>query len=222
MKEYTQVQGLSGVYVVHKGNLRSTALRLADNSLCIVSPLAGLPLGVYEAIAEHGKVAHVLAPNHYHHKGLSEACEAFPKAKLYAPAAATDRLQKQSGLRFSKLQTLAKRLPKHASFVETQGLKTGEVWVRLLTPTLAAWVVVDAFCGPKLAATGAAAPDAKKPELLKPFPTFGVGDKAIYSAWATQQIKADQPKLLIPCHGRIVRSATLPAALTSLTKGLAK
>ena len=213
MHEYVAVDGLTGVHTIQKGNLRSTAFYLADDSVCVVSPIAGLPAEAYTPLGAEKQIKHALAPNHFHHKGLDDFVQAFPKAKIYAPEAAIDRLRGQNDLSYNPLSKLVKLLPKEAVIIETQGLKTGEVWVRFKQAKTTAWLVIDAFCGPK--ATAADKP-ATKPELLKPFPTYGVGNKEQYCAWAKQQIKQDKPSLLMPCHGSLVKSPTLAKDLINL------
>ena len=171
----------------------------------------------YAPLGNGKQIKHVLAPNHFHHKGLDDFIQVFPKAKLYAPEAAIDRLRGQNDLSYNALSKLVKLLPKDAAVIETEGLKTGEVWVRFKKARTTAWLVIDAFCGPKAAAGGK---PASKPELLNPFPTYGVGDKDKYSAWAKQQIKQDKPRLLLPCHGSLVKSSTLPKDLTNLVDSI--
>ena len=110
---------------------------------------------------------------------------------------------------------MKKLVAKSTLFLEPAGLKTGEVWLRFKTTKLTAWLVVDAFCGPKLQKS---ATEAKLPELLKTFPNYGVADKSKYASWSEKQVNRDSPTLLIPCHGNIIRSKTLPSALTALLK----
>ena len=215
--KYKEIEGVNGAFSIHKGNLRSIAVLLKDQSLCVVSPIPGLPSTAYESLEAIGRVGHVLAPNHYHNKGISEFVALYPKARAYATEAAAGRLYEQTKIEFSSIKRLKKLLNKDTSFLEPEGLKTGEVWLRLKDSELTVWVVTDAFCGPKLKRL---ATEAKMPELLKTFPNYGVADKGVYSLWAGKQVSKDNPTLLIPCHGSIVRSPSLAKSLKALLQKL--
>jgi hypothetical protein len=60
-------------------------LRLSDNSLLLYSPLA-MTAERRAAIETLGSVAHLYAPNLYHHLWIGEWSAAFPSARLHAPA----------------------------------------------------------------------------------------------------------------------------------------
>jgi len=215
MTHYARIDGLNNVYCVHKGNLTSVTITLKDKSLCVVSPIAGLPKSAYEPLEAIGKVQHVLAPNHYHNKGIAGFTKAFPNVNTYASDAAADRLYKQTKTHFESLQKLAKLFAKGTSLLEPEGLKTGEIWLRFKTSALTAWLVVDAFSGPKL---NKSATEGTKPELLKTFPNYGIADRKVYCAWAEKQANKDTPTLLLPCHGSIVRSPTMTKSILTLLK----
>jgi hypothetical protein len=61
-----------------------TVLRLDDGSLLLHSPLAMTPER-RAAILALGPVAHLYAPNLYHHLRIGEWAAAFPAARLHAP-----------------------------------------------------------------------------------------------------------------------------------------
>jgi hypothetical protein len=60
---------------------RSTVIRLANRDLIVYSPIAEM-----SAIDALGKVAHIVAPNLFHHLFVAPARERWPSAKLWAPA----------------------------------------------------------------------------------------------------------------------------------------
>src|SRR5262245_47503119 len=62
-----------------------TVLRLGDGSLLLNSPIAMTPER-RAAVEALGPVAHLYAPNLYHHLRIGEWAAAFPSARLHAPA----------------------------------------------------------------------------------------------------------------------------------------
>lgn len=61
-----------------------TGLRLGDGSLLLYSPLALTPAR-QAAVEAIGTVAHLYAPNLFHHLHVGDWAEAFPSARLHAP-----------------------------------------------------------------------------------------------------------------------------------------
>lgn len=62
-----------------------TVLRLRDGSLLLWSPLPMTP-ELRDVVLALGPIAHLYAPNLFHHSWISEWAEAFPGAKVHAPA----------------------------------------------------------------------------------------------------------------------------------------
>ena len=60
-----------------------TALRLGDGSLLLYSPVAATAER-RAALAALGPVAHLYAPNLYHHRWIGEWAAAFPAARVHA------------------------------------------------------------------------------------------------------------------------------------------
>jgi len=210
--EFRRIDGVGGVFSAQSGALRCSAIALKSGGLCLFSPVAGLGDTALASLVRLGDVAFLLAPNHYHNKGLAEYRAAFPNASLCASPAAQTRLTKITGLAFDGLNGLAAELPDGMEVLVPEGLKTGEAWIRIAGPQAVAWLVVDAFSGPK----GKPGSVAQEPELLGTFPKFGVGDRARYVAWVKQQIQRDQPYMIVPCHGDITRGPDLTARLLAL------
>lgn len=65
-------------------------LRLADGSLLLYSPVALTPAR-RDAVAALGRVAHLYAPNTFHHLHIGEWAAAFPEARLHAPPGLTSK-----------------------------------------------------------------------------------------------------------------------------------
>jgi hypothetical protein len=63
-----------------------TLVRLGDGSLLAYSPVA-LTAERRAAVAALGRVAHLYAPSAYHDRWIGEWADAFPEARVHAPAA---------------------------------------------------------------------------------------------------------------------------------------
>ncbi len=216
LSEFEPVEGLPGVHCARNGTLRCTAIGLKSGELCLFSPVQGLGDAARASLEGLGPVRYLLAPNHYHNKAVAEYAAAFPDAELVAPDGAIPRLEKITGHAFGPLGRLTAALPGSVTVVHTEGLKTGEIWLRVEEAGAVTWIVVDAFCTTK---KNAGTPVTETPELLGTFPKFGVADAGIYRPWVEQQIEADKPGMIIPCHGAIIRSGALPGTLRALMAG---
>lgn len=201
-----------GIWSAQKADLRCTALKLNDGSLCLYSPVLGLNNVAKASLAALGEVAYLLAPNHYHHKGLAEYAQAFPKAKILCSEHAQRRLEKQTGLTFDRLDRLEPLLPQGWNIAKPEGLKTGEVWLAIRTEQQSLWIVCDSFKGP----SGKAGHVGQTVEMLRTFPTYGIKHRDAYAAWLERRAAADVPTMLIPCHGSMVRSERLATEVLSL------
>lgn len=214
LSEFAPVLQSPGLWSAQKGELRCTALRLRDGSLCLYSPVLGLGDSARKSLASLGEVSFLLAPNHYHHKGLAEYADAFPDAELVCPDRARPRLEKQTRLAFKGLSALAARLADDCELVEPDGLKTGEVWFALKTGEDRVWVVCDAFKG----LSGQPGGVGTQIGLLGTFPAFGIQDKITYSAWVEAQLGNGPPTSVLPCHGAIVQGGELASDIRSLLR----
>jgi hypothetical protein len=80
-----------------------TVLRLGDGTLLLHSPLAMTPER-RAAVEALGSVAHLYAPNLYHHLWIGQWAAAFPAARLHGPAALA---QKRRDLRVDRAHDAA-------------------------------------------------------------------------------------------------------------------
>ncbi len=214
---FEPVPGFAGVSSARKGELRCVAIQLKSGGLCLYSPVAGIGGVATQSLTEIGDVTHLLAPNHYHNKGLAEYVKAFPDAKLCCTEGAKPRLIKQTGLAFEVLSPTTLPLPDEVRLIATKGLKTGEFWVEVVAPDACLWIVTDAFSGPK----GEQDFAGTQPDLLGTFPKFGIGDRQVYATWLRGAIQAARPTALLPCHGAAVAGETLADDLLRLSHDLA-
>lgn len=212
LSPFLPIPGHPAIWSAQKGTLRCTALRLRDGSLCLYSPVLGLGEEAKASLAAIGEVAYLLAPNHYHHKGLNEYADSFPRAKIVCSDSARARLEKQTSLTFAGLEPLDALLSKGCSIAWPDGLKTGEVWLIVKTEHECLWIVCDSFKGPK----GKVGHIGQTVEMLGTFPTYGIKDKAAYAAWLRDRSAADEPTMIIPCHGSMAQSESLATDVVSL------
>lgn len=211
--EFIAVDGLEGVYMARAGKLTCFALRLRDGGLCLYSPISGMSGAARAQLGGLGEVTALLAPNHYHNKGLAEHAQAFPNASLVCSFAAEPRLRKVTGLDFAPLETLRAQLDDRCALLEPTGLKTGETWVRLNGPD-GAWIVADAFSS-ALQKPGVY---VNTVTLLKTFPKYGVKDAEEFKRWTLNLLESSVPSRLLPCHGSPIIAHNLGDQLTTLLR----
>ena len=81
-----------------------TVLRLGDGNLLLYSPVA-LTQARQSAIEALGPVAHLYAPNLFHHRWIGEWAAAFPSALLHAPVGLA---KKRGDLRIDRIHNAAR------------------------------------------------------------------------------------------------------------------
>ena len=209
---FQPIKGFNHIYIAQRGNLRCIAIQMKSGGLSLHSPVAGLDEEAVKSLEQLGKVAFLLAPNHYHNKGLKEYAKAFPAAIPVCSKKAKPRLEKLTRMLFSNTDDFMSDLPKDIRLLEPDGLKTGEVWLVVRKRSGIAWIVTDAFCG----ADQPRAKQAKGISLLGTFPKFGIQDREIYKQWVEKLIATDPPNLIIPSHGGMVESLDLAADIKAL------
>ncbi|MEP5728478.1 MAG: hypothetical protein ABJL67_03790 [Sulfitobacter sp.] len=212
IQPFSPIGGLDGVVIGRAGKLNCIAFRLRDESICLYSPVAGLETSGRDSLAKLGGVSMILAPNHYHNKGLTGHANAYPNASLICSKGAEPRLKKITGLAFDPIDILKSQLADNQRILEPEGLKTGEVWVEVRTQSEIAWIVTDAFSA-KLHSPGVC---AEAPNMRGTFPRYGVKDASVFKDWANKQLSTDHPTILLSCHGSPVHSPDLDVQLNDL------
>lgn len=101
---------------------RMTVLRLPDGTLALFSPTA-IDDALAAEIAALGEVAHVIAPNRYHHVYAGPAQARYPKAKLHA---AEGLRRKRPDLRIDADWNGASRLGEGLTPLPIEGSMLGE------------------------------------------------------------------------------------------------
>lgn len=202
----------------------SAALRLRDGTALIYSPTRLLPPGAHEALLAVGRPAILLAPNHYHHLGLSEFRERYPGARCVCSEIARPRLARQGPHVFEPLGALAALLPDEARLLEPPGTRNGEVWLEVDTADGPVWVVCDAFFNVPRHPRGAIGLFCR---LTGTTPGLRIGatwkwlalrDRARYAAWVLERLRDRPPAGLIVSHGVAAGGPELAARMIDLVE----
>jgi glyoxylase-like metal-dependent hydrolase (beta-lactamase superfamily II) len=118
------------------GRANMLVVALGEGRLLVVSPAARPSDALFAELERHGRVVALVAPNGFHHMGLSAFVRRFPEALTYAPEAAAVRIRKKSDFTgtIHPLSALAPHLPSHVALWVPPGLKAPDLF---LTVTLA-------------------------------------------------------------------------------------
>jgi hypothetical protein len=147
----------------------------------------------------------ILAPNHYHHLGLSPYRERFPSAVVTADAAAIRRLEQRGHQSVRPLSELA--LPSGVRAFVPPGTKSGETWLVVDDAEGPTLLVCDAFfhqLEPVRGLEGALLRWLKIAPGLAIGVTFTqlvLGDKAGYRRAVLEFIEHEQPRRVLFSHG---------------------
>ncbi len=186
---------------------RSSAIRLPSGGYLVLSPGAQLASGFAD---ELGVAELLLAPNSFHHMGVTAWQEAFPAAVVAAAPAAHKRLAKQGRTGLSDLAVVREALPEHVGLLEPPGSRIGEVWLRVQGEDGVIWCVGDSFFNlPRLSKRLGvrllqkvlrSAPGLRLSNLMK---WGGLKSRGDFKRWVLEQLDADQPIKIVVLHGDV-------------------
>lgn len=203
-------------------SIRSTAVRMADGRLLVVSPIRGLGDAAHDELRAIGEPAALLAPNFFHNLGLREYAERYPDAVVVASDVAAPRVHKKTRLAIESLDALRGRLPGHVSILEPDGTKNGEVWLRVDTGAGVAWCVADALFNVPASPTGLIGLFLRRTKTVPglcigwTFLSWGLRDRAAYRTWFERRLDLDRPTRLIVAHGEDAAGDDLPDRIAEL------
>lgn len=202
---------LTYTYSFGPGIATSLAIPI-EGGLAVVSPPSTPAESAFTELEKHGRVRAIIAPNAYHSMGLAAWKARYPDAPIYAPAQSIPRLEKQSKLKgIRPVAELTKLLGDRVEIDDMPHYKTGEILVRWRTEGDWAWYVTDVIMNITPAPKGLfglvfrwtkSAPGFRRNALAG---TFMVKDKKSLYAWLVAQAEKTPPKLVVPCHGDLVR-----------------
>ncbi len=198
--------------------LRTTAVELRGGGLCVVSPTLRIDPA---PIVEHaGRVRFLLAPNHYHHLGVSAWLVACPGSVAVCSRVARGRLARRVDAPWSDLEDLVAALPEDASVLVPEGTRNGEVWLRVART----WIVTDAFFHLATMPSGLlgafcwltqTAPGLRIGQTWK---YLALKDRRRYAAWLLERLEKDPPDTLVVAHGDILRGDDLGSRLEDVAR----
>lgn len=195
------------------GTANTLAIRRDDGSWMVISPPAGAPAEVLDALAHDGPVSALVAPNAFHHLGQRAWRTRFPEATSYAHEGSLARLAKQSrGVEYRPLGELTRQLPSNVRVWMPGGMKEPDLFA---SATSADGTVV--FAGDLVSNMVAADIDIV-PRLLFQLLGGGTGyrfnpvpamvylrDRPAWWASVRSALSTVQLSAVVPAHGALVQ-----------------
>jgi len=223
MAEWETVAGeplvLSAQYPVRGWSSRTTALCGPTGEILVYNPGATVTPELRRKLRAHGQVTLLVAANHFHHLGVAVWLREFPDALVLASTLAIPRLRTH-GVEASGYEGI--ELPWGAHFLEPAGMANGELWLSLATRAGRCWLIGDAFfnvartprnpAGAMLWLTGTT-PGLRIGATLR---WVGLRDPRVYREWLNEALTAEQPEVLVPAHGDLLRDPHLASRLAKL------
>ncbi len=192
----------------------------------VIAPTPDLTARHVAELRKMGRVSYILVPSASWHHGLKEFGAKCPGAKYVASKPAQEALKTATGLRFeTPWESLRAQVPELVQLLEPEGLKNGELWLRIQTRRGMAWVVPDTIVNFKNIPSGLAALPywlrGLSPGLRIPFfhKMLAVGDKGLLRSWISERVREDRPAVLVPLRGLPMASPDLPRKLRAFVDG---
>jgi hypothetical protein len=212
-------------YRVPNFRSRSTALELTSSRTLVISPGSALIGADLPLLKNNSLPPYLLAPNSYHHEGITPWRERYPGSTVFASGTAIPRLLRLGLTNIRPLASLRDELPNNISIFEPPGTRSGEVWLQLRGNATRTWIVCDSFFNYKALSAHPiaramqilfqAAPGLRISSIVK---WWLIKDRKQYRKWVLDLLASEGPNRLIPAHGAIASDSDLANALASLVK----
>lgn len=220
----------AGVAVVEysfakQGTANCFIARMGDGRLLVVSPATRLTDADAASITELGEIGAVVAPNGYHHLGIAEWRQRFPRARYFAAAETVKRIRSKnpSAGELEPLNLLLPLVGPNVWVGEVPNTKCGETWVWVKTATGYVWFVSDMLANiPELPSNPIARLVFK---LSKSAPgyrvfslalTFMVKDKKATLRTMADEMRSHPPSIVVPAHGAPLTDPDIAARTQAL------
>jgi hypothetical protein len=190
--------------------------RLADGSLCVISPPCRVEEGVMRDLEAFGPVRMLVATNAYHHLGLSSWSKIFPEAGVYAHPNAQKRIAKlHPTLNVQPIDAAAGSFSDQAGVLSVPGMRTGDLWLKAGRT----WYVGDHFLNLQEPLKGMfgfvfrvtnSAPGFKASALTR---TLFTKDRKGFKRWALEALNGEGPMRVVPGHGELENGGAVSALM---------
>jgi hypothetical protein len=228
--KWTNLLGLEDVFVANYRaavfDCRTIVWKQKNSRTFVFSPGQDLPESFRDERYSGDEYLVLFAPCSFHNMGVLQWRKMFQKGThitINCFESALKRLKKVCSKDIEVLDIDEKHFPDHIRLIEVPFSKIGESWIMLETPEGKALVVTDAFMNIygrpfnilfhlafRWAGIGAGL------SCSKVFSKFCVNDGPAYAKWFAEFIEKEQPTILIPNHGKILRDENLAKTLTAV------
>lgn len=191
------------------------AAAMPGRRLLVVSPAVGVSDAAVADLSQFGEVAALVANNGYHHLGIAEWRQRFPKARCFAPPEAAARIRNKNpaaGM-LEPLDELASLTGFDVGFRVVPNTKVGESWFWAKTAAGYAWYTSDVFTNMAQLPPFPFSLLFKWTNSAPGFRLFGlalkfiVKDKAQTLRLLRDDIAAHPPTTIVPAHGDLISRA---------------
>jgi hypothetical protein len=216
-------------YSFGRGLANATALEIDTGKLLLISPPMGID-GAYEDLRQHGEVVAICELNGAHYMGLEGARAAFPFARAFASAIASERIKNkaQNPGEIESVERFRQLVGDRLEIVEVSGNKIGDILLRAQTDKGLAWWMGDVvgnaaipanFLFKLLVKWTDSGPGFKVNRL---FLKFFAQDKVAMKTFFLEQLASHPMDVFIPAHGDLIVRRGLGAELTDMFKSAVK
>lgn len=198
-------------YQFTKGGLSNTFVaRMANGKLLVVSPATRISDAALGDLREFGEVGAVIAPNGFHHLGVAEWRQKFPKARFFAAPETVLRVRKKNPEAgpFEPISLVPLMAGPRIGIGEVENTKCGETWVWVEVDGGHIWFVSDMLANiPKLPPNPIAkllfwaTKSAPGYRVFGMAMTFMVKDKRATLRALAAEMKQRPPSIVVPAHG---------------------
>lgn len=215
--EWRILDPVTGVWVFEYGfpggDAFTFAVQFEPGKWLAISPGCGMPESAFTALAAEGEVVALIAPNGAHYLGIPEWLQRWPKARCFAPEGTIARLSKKSKIEtpFEPVEALLPILPEHIVLSLPDGLKYGEVLLKVRTGEGWIWHITDIFLNVQQMPRNLvvrfflwAFKSAPGFRANRMFQVFFARDVKALKAWFLATIETHPPVMIVPGHGAIL------------------